>query len=140
MSTNQPILFIRHAQPVGTLLTKDGEKIAYDFCDVVHPAVSQGISEITRKILSGSITSLGDISTSPIVGVHSLTERATQTAQIVINNINTHFAPNRSAPSRIRILLGLPEEHFYRDIQSLIFAIRASAQHFCDENPLIIAV
>lgn len=141
MSTNQPILFIRHAKPVGTLLTKDGASIAYDFKDVVHPTVSQGISEISRKILSGEIASLGDISNSPIIGVHSLSERATQTTQSIMKNIENHFTSrNSSEPSRIRATLWLPESNFYGDLQALIATIHESVQHLCDDQPLIIAV
>lgn len=141
MLSEQPILFIRHAEPIGTLLTRDGANKAYDFKNTVHPAVSQGISEISRKILNGSIVSLGDISNSPIIGVHSLSERATQTAQEIMRNLENHFAPKKSSePSRIRVVLWLPESSFYGNLQPLIITIRGWVQHLCDDKPLIIAV
>lgn len=141
MTPKQPILFIRHAEPIETLLTRDGASKAYDFKKNVHPRVSQGISEISRKILNGSIASLGDISHSPIIGVHSLSERATQTAHEIMRNIENHLASKKSSePSRIRVALWLPESNFYGDLQPLMVTIRGWVRNLCDDKPLIIAV
>lgn len=83
MNTSQPILFIRHGEPVDIFLRKDGDETNFDYTRIVHPSVSISVNKIPEKILSGGIPSLGELAEKKIIIVHSLAERAQQTATSV---------------------------------------------------------
>lgn len=139
MNTLQPILFIRHGEPVDIFLRKDGDETNFDYTRIVHPSVSISVNKISEKILSGGIPSLGELDEKEIIIVHSLAERAQQTACSVARILEEEI-PHPWLRWKIRMSLWLPEDHFYQDITSIVWEIWKRVMEYCDDNTLVIAV